>query len=173
MPKPSHRPSLPRKPVWVTVFLAVLGAAGVWFRGNSNPPPADTETSSPKPGRASRTAAPEPAKSAKIDTLQRAIDNRENGVWVDGRGTLVKLLPDDHDGDRHQRLLVRLESSDTILIAHNIDVAPRVKADDGDEITFKGEFVWNERGGVVHWTHHDPKGNRTGGWIKARGKTYQ
>jgi hypothetical protein len=176
MAKRFRRRSIPRKPVWATVLLSLIGAIGVWLKGSAE------EATPAKEGRpdSPTVAAGKPAKPAgkaaaktKVDTLRRAIDNREREVWVDGRGTLVKLLPDDREGDRHQRLLVRLDEGDTILIAHNIDVAPRVKVDEGDEVTFKGEFVWNDRGGVVHWTHHDPQKRRTGGWVKARGKTYQ
>ena len=184
MAKRFRRRSIPRKPVWATVLLSLIGAIGVWLKGSAGDatPAKEGRPESPTvaAGKPAKTAATSPAKSAaktpakaKVDTLRRAIDNREHEVWVDGRGTLVKLLPDDRDGDRHQRLLVRLDAGDTVLIAHNIDIAPRVKVDEGDEITFKGEFVWNDRGGVVHWTHHDPQKRRTGGWVKARGKTYQ
>jgi hypothetical protein len=33
--------------------------------------------------------------------------------------------------------------------------------------------VWNEKGGVVHWTHRDPGGRHMAGWLAHNGKTYQ
>ena len=41
---------------------------------------------------------------------------------------------------------------------HNIDIVQRIdglKA--GDNVRFNGEYVWKEKGGVIHWTHHDRK----------------
>ena len=66
------------------------------------------------------------------------------------------------------------ESKQTVLVVHNIDLAPRV--DDlkiGDKILFSGEYQWNAQGGLIHWTHHDPRGRHTAGWIKHGGNTYQ
>lgn len=106
--------------------------------------------------------------------LQQAISNGQSDVQVRGEGVVVKVLPDDLDGSRHQRLLVRLSGGQTILIAHNIDLAPRVaNLRAGDTLAFFGEYEWNEKGGVVHWTHHDPGGRHIGGWLEHEGKTYQ
>ena len=92
----------------------------------------------------------------------------------EAEGIVEKVLPDDLKGSRHQRFIVRLASGRTVLIAHNIDLAPRVadlKA--GDSMSFSGEFEENDRGGVVHWTHHDPAGRHVDGWIRHDGRTYQ
>ena len=87
---------------------------------------------------------------------------------------MVRVLPDDTEGGRHQRFILRLSSGQTILIAHNIDLAPRVEAlHSGATVSFKGEYEWNERGGVVHWTHHDPAGRHEPGWLSYAGRTYQ
>lgn len=84
------------------------------------------------------------------------------------------MLSDDFDGSKHQRFIVRLYNGQTLLLAHNIDLAPRVDSlREGDRISFYGEYEWNPKGGIVHWTHHDPAGRHVAGWIKFRGKTYQ
>jgi hypothetical protein len=84
------------------------------------------------------------------------------------------MLADDLDGSRHQRFIVSLASGQTVLIAHNIDLAPRVDGlQTGDYLRFYGEYVWNAEGGKVHWTHHDPKGRHVTGWLKHNGRTYQ
>ena len=87
---------------------------------------------------------------------------------------MVKVLPDDNEGSRHQKFILELASGQTILIAHNIDLAPRIPdLRDGESVSFYGEYEWNERGGVVHWTHHDPQGRHVDGWLKHDGKTFQ
>lgn len=93
---------------------------------------------------------------------------------VSGTGTVIRVLADDNDGDRHQRFILRLASGKTLLVAHNIDVAPRVSPlREGDTVEYKGEYAWNDKGGVVHWTHHDPTGNHPAGWLKHAGQTFQ
>lgn len=84
------------------------------------------------------------------------------------------MLPDDREGERHQRFVVRLPSGTTVLIAHNIDIAPRVEGlKSGAPIVFEGEYAWNAQGGVVHWTHHDPSGRHKAGFVKYDGHVYQ
>jgi hypothetical protein len=93
---------------------------------------------------------------------------------VSGSGTVIRILTDDDEGDRHQRFLLRLQSGATLLVAHNIDVAPRVEPlHVGDTVEYAGEFAWNPKGGVVHWTHHDPSGRHPDGWLRHDGHTFQ
>ncbi|MBO7721875.1 MAG: DUF3465 domain-containing protein [Kiritimatiellae bacterium] len=92
----------------------------------------------------------------------------KNRSWIEGRGTVKKVLPDDINPPRHQRLLVADPAGRTVLIANNIDKWERLKdVKQGDEVIFRGEYIDNERGGVVHWTHPDPAGRKPGGggWI--------
>jgi len=93
---------------------------------------------------------------------------------VSGHGTVVKLLPDDLKGSRHQKFILKISQDLTILIAHNIDLAPKIETlKKGDQISFAGEYEYNNRGGVVHWTHHDSGKRHQDGWLKHNGKTYK
>ncbi|KAA9131063.1 DUF3465 domain-containing protein [Marinihelvus fidelis] len=106
--------------------------------------------------------------------IQAAYENRQGDLQVQGEGVVDRVLPDDTHGSRHQRFIVRLPGGLTVLVAHNIDLAPRVAGlAEGDRVSFFGEYEWNERGGVVHWTHHDPGRRHVDGWIRHNGKTYQ
>ncbi len=106
--------------------------------------------------------------------LTTAFENQQSNVQVQGSGQVSRVLPDDNDGSRHQRFLVRLASGQTLLIAHNIDLANRVDSlRAGDSVEFYGEYEWNAKGGVIHWTHRDPARRHADGWIKHNGRTYQ
>ncbi len=117
----------------------------------------------------------ESAQSNDSDSkLSNAFESRANNLQIEGSGRVVVLLSDDNDGSRHQRFIVRLNSGQTLLIAHNIDLASRI--DDlleGDTIRFYGQYEWNEKGGVIHWTHNDPSGTHVAGWLMYKGIKYQ
>ena len=107
------------------------------------------------------------------DSISKAFTNRSSNIQVQGVGTIIKILRDDLEGSRHQKFIIRLFSGHTLLIAHNIDLAPRINSiGNGDSIEFYGEYEWNSKGGVIHWTHHDPKRKHVGGWLKHKGKQY-
>jgi hypothetical protein len=106
--------------------------------------------------------------------IESAFASRTGNLQVAGQGTVVKLLKDDTNGSRHQRFIVRLKSGRTLLVSHNIDLAPRIDSlATGDTIAFYGEYEWSSKGGVIHWTHHDPQGRHPAGWIKHGDQTYQ
>jgi hypothetical protein len=106
--------------------------------------------------------------------IEQAFFNKQQSVQVTGSGIVVKLLPDDLDGSRHQKFIVQISENFTILIAHNIDLAPKITdLQQGDQIGFSGEYEYNNRGGVVHWTHHDPGRQHQDGWLKHNGTMYK
>jgi hypothetical protein len=108
------------------------------------------------------------------DAIARAFASGTSDIQVEGAGAVIRVLPDDLNGSRHQRFIVQLASGQTLLITHNIDVAPRIDGlYEGDSVRFNGEYVWNEKGGVIHWTHHDPRGTHVAGWVIHNGKTYK
>jgi hypothetical protein len=96
------------------------------------------------------------------------------GTRMCDSGEVIKLLKDDNKGSRHQRFILKLANDKTLLIAHNIDLAPKIEIlQKGDIVKFCGEFEPNKKGGVVHWTHHDPRGKHIGGWLEHKNKKYE
>ncbi len=112
--------------------------------------------------------------TASDSVIAQAYESQKSDLQVGGSGAVIRILSDDVDGSRHQRFILRLSSGQTVLIAHNIDLAPRIPhLTEGDLVEFFGEYEWNNKGGVIHWTHSDPQGRHVAGWLKHQGRTYQ
>ena len=95
------------------------------------------------------------------------------GSYTCGSGIVIRLLSDDNKGSRHQRFIIKESSGRTLLVAHNIDIAPKIYSlKKGDNITFCGEYEYNSKGGIIHWTHHDPRQHHRTGWLEYNGKKY-
>ncbi|GLR77326.1 DUF3465 domain-containing protein [Aliivibrio sifiae] len=106
--------------------------------------------------------------------LKQAFENHQSGLQIKGQGKVVHILPDDNKGSRHQRFLLKLNNQQTLLVAHNIDLAPRISnLNVGDNVQFYGEYEWNKKGGVIHWTHKDPRNRHVHGWLKHNGRVYE
>lgn len=106
--------------------------------------------------------------------IDKAYHEKRSDVQVQGSGKVIKILSDDNKGSRHQRFILKLPSNLSILVAHNIDLAPRINdLKTGDIVEFYGEYEWNNKGGVIHWTHHDPRKKHKDGWLKHKGKIYE
>ena len=122
--------------------------------------------------RTARAQSGSPSESDRV--LRRAFGEHTSNLQVEGRGVVKRILPDDNEGSRHQRFILELGSGQTLLITHNVDVAPRIRGlRKGDKVAFRGEYEWNPQGGLIHWTHDDPGGRHPGGWLKHKGKTYR
>jgi hypothetical protein len=116
----------------------------------------------------------ESAPAGGSAALLAAISEQRSGTQVSGEGVVTRLLPDDNDGSRHQRFILTLPSGQTLLVAHNIDLASRLSSlKVGDTVAFNGVYEWNSQGGVIHWTHRDPAGRHEAGWLKHAGQTYR
>lgn len=107
--------------------------------------------------------------------LADAFRDQQSDVMIDSvSGTVEAVLPDDLEGDRHQRFVMRVSRDQTILVVHNIDIAPRINGlQKGDRVAVKGEYEWNERGGLIHWTHKDPRSTHEDGWIEFNRVRYE
>ncbi len=109
-----------------------------------------------------------------LTVLEDAFAGGKSNIQVLQEGRITSILSDDTAGSRHQRFIVELLNLQTLLVAHNIDLAPRVPApQSGTMLRFFGEYEWNDKGGIIHWTHQDPVGIHIDGWLDYKGKRYQ
>ena len=109
-------------------------------------------------------------KSTSNKQLETLIKKRQSNVIITLDARVINILSDDNQGDRHQRMIVK-SGKNTLLLAHNIDIAPRVPVKKGDLLKVRGEYEWNDKGGVVHWTHRSTS-SHADGWIIHNNKKY-
>ncbi len=108
------------------------------------------------------------------DPAREAFERKAGGQMLRTQGRVDRILADDNDGSPHQRFIITTDSGLSLLIAHNIDLAPRLDGlAVGDRVSVFGEYEWNDKGGLIHWTHDDPAGNHQAGYIEWRGRQYQ
>jgi len=136
---------------------------------NFNQFPSKAESSQGKAGNSPKLEN----QAALLKKIRAAKEDVNSRFWMTAEGTVIKILKDDTKGSQHQKFLFELAPDVTLLVAHNIDLAPRAPVREGDSVTIKGRYEWNNRGGVLHWTHHDPKGRKQEGYIYAAGKYYR
>ncbi len=138
-------------------------------------PSDQSDTSSPRSATLDRTS--QGKSSSSIDEGTRLIADafraHRSGFMVQVEGTVHRSLPDDNDGSRHQRFILKLSDGATVLVAHNIDLAERVPLERGDVVELKGQYEWSDQGGVLHWTHGDPRGSHEEGWIEFEGTRFE
>jgi hypothetical protein len=108
------------------------------------------------------------------DPARAAFESRAKGRVIAVAGVIERILADDRDGSPHQRFIIRTSGGISLLIAHNLDLAPRLQGlVVGERVAVLGEYEWNEKGGLMHWTHDDPQGRHRAGYIEWRGRRYQ
>jgi hypothetical protein len=158
----SRRSKSPAAPTWVWVIALLLVSVVASLVRDWLP------WSDPSDGGIAITA-----EDGEEEEVLELFESRRSGEMVVVAGIVDGVLSDDNDGSRHQRFIVRTGSGHTLLVAHNIDLAPRVPLRAGDQVRLRGEYEWNDQGGVLHWTHDDRAGDHPGGWIEFQGDRYR
>jgi Protein of unknown function (DUF3465) len=75
----------------------------------------------------------------------------------------------------HEGFLLKLASGCSLVVRveANTDFTGSIPLTEGQRVAVKGEYEFYPRGGVVHWTHRDPRGRHEGGYISAGGQVYE
>ncbi len=111
--------------------------------------------------------------SAPDAAIVSAMNSHRRVNFVEGADMeVIQVLPDDTDGLQHQRWVVRLSNGKTMEAVYNTDMCPHVPVQVGDRVAMGGMFLWTDQGGLLHWLHHDPRGNRPDGYVYLNGTYY-
>lgn len=124
-------------------------------------------------GRTGPKAAKAQATMTGLPQIMDAVTNRKAGIMVQHWGTVSRTLADDQGAGKIQKFIVTLENGHLLLFAHNVGIAQRVPLATGDRLEFRGRFDWNDVGGLIHRTHHDPQMVFEDGWLRHNGKVYR
>lgn len=164
------------KLVGALIVLAVLYKAGLLEKVSQTSQPSTPQTGqTSQTSQTFQTSQTSPRSPSSVTTAAEEGERRPvpPGAYH-GFGKVYRLLPDDNEGTTHQRFLLRLDDGSSLLVAHNTSLAPRLNGlKPGDVVEFCGEFVDNDKGGLVHWTHRDPRGRHAAGWLRHNGKIYE
>jgi len=106
------------------------------------------------------------------DLIVQAYDGRTSNIIVETEARVVLLLPDIEDLGKFQEFKIELENGHVLRVLHDLDESNRVPLAVSSKIRLRGEYDWSVDGGVIHWTHDDPAGQREGGWIDYLGQRY-
>ncbi len=77
----------------------------------------------------------------------------------------------------HEGFLLHLSGADgrglTVRVEDNVDLTGPIPLREGESVEVRGEYIFDARGGIVHYTHRDPRGHHLSGYVLADGKFYQ
>jgi len=75
----------------------------------------------------------------------------------------------------HEGFLLRLASGCSLVVRveANTDFTGPIPLTAGQRVSVKGEYEYYPLGGVVHWTHRDPRARHEGGYIETSGHLYE
>ncbi|MGH7708459.1 MAG: DUF3465 domain-containing protein [Vulcanimicrobiaceae bacterium] len=100
-------------------------------------------------------------------------------VEVTASGSVARMLRVQRGGQfgPHEGFLLHLTGAPghglTVKVEDNLDLTGPIPIHAGDAVVVRGEYEYNALGGVVHWTHHDPRGHHAAGYIQVGGRTYE
>jgi Protein of unknown function (DUF3465) len=98
-------------------------------------------------------------------------------VQVTATGSVARVL-----GTRlgpsgmHEGFLLHLRGAEgrglTVRVEDNVDITGQIPLQPGDDAVVRGEYIYDPRGGLIHYTHHDPRGRHPSGYIRVNGRLF-
>ncbi len=104
-----------------------------------------------------------------------AYSSTSSHVEVVADGTVTRILGVQSGRiSPHEGFLFRLGSGCSLVlrVEANTDFTGPIPLARGERVLVKGEYEYYPLGGVIHWTHRDPRGRHEGGYVAAGGRMY-
>lgn len=100
-----------------------------------------------------------------------------SNVEVTAEGSVARVLGvREGPSGMHEGFLLHLRGAGghglTVRIEDNVDITGRIPLQPGDDVAVKGEYVYDPRGGLIHYTHHDPRGRHPSGYVRVGDRVY-
>jgi hypothetical protein len=115
------------------------------------------------------------AQSPDDPALCAAYSSGRSHVEVVADGTVTRVLGVQQGRvSPHEGFLLRIGSGCDLVVRveANTDFTGSFPLASGQRVVVKGEYEYYPLGGVIHWTHRDPRARHEGGYIEAGGRTY-
>lgn len=111
----------------------------------------------------------------QIDDAQiiQAQSQQARKVELTVTAPIKKMLREEDYREPHQRFLLMLSNGTTVLVANDLQYGTYAPVQEGNVVRIHGEYIWNERGGVLHWTHKSDEPRHESGYIDFNGMRYQ
>jgi hypothetical protein len=104
-----------------------------------------------------------------------AFSAQRSGVEVVAQGMVTRVLGVQAGrSSPHEGFLLRLDSGCAIVVRVevNTDFTGSIPLSVGERVLVKGDYEYYSRGGVIHWTHRDPRGHHENGYVDVSGTMY-
>lgn len=108
------------------------------------------------------------------------------GAWADQRsrvevtadGTVARILGTRQGrSGAHEGFLLHLRGAGghglSVRVETNVDITGAIPLEPGESVEVRGEYIYDPRGGIIHYTHHDPAGRHESGYVEAGGDLYR
>ncbi len=77
----------------------------------------------------------------------------------------------------HEGFLLHLSGAGghglTVRVEDNVDLTGPIPLEPGEAAAVRGEYIYDPRGGLIHYTHRDPRGRHAAGYVQVAGRIYQ
>jgi hypothetical protein len=109
--------------------------------------------------------------------VYQAWAQQSSHLEVTASGSVAKVL-----GTRtgpsgpHEGFLLHLRGAGgrglTVRVEDNVDLTGPIPLAPGDDVEVRGEYIYDPRGGLIHYTHRDPRGRHPDGYVRVAGRYY-